>query len=118
MPKAPIITVLLKAIRKLSAVWKVPAEMPLQMPGSSFQVVQVFNAIRGYQPYGKSWPRCPCKPCHQGAVIIFFTQVDYYHLDIKYLEPIGTLYIIYFILYTIYYILVLPHDFCHLSPVI
>ena len=54
MPKAPIITVLLKAIRKLSAVWKVPAEMPLQMPGSSFQVVQVFNAIRGYQPYGKS----------------------------------------------------------------
>ena len=25
----------------------------------------------------------------------FFTQVDYYHLDIKYLEPIGTLYIIY-----------------------
>ena len=51
-------------------------------------------------------------PCHQGAVIIFFTQVDYYHLDIKYLEPIGTLYIIYnyillynYILYIIYYIL-------------
>ena len=32
MPKAPIITVLLKAIRKLSAIWKVPAEMPLQIP--------------------------------------------------------------------------------------
>jgi hypothetical protein len=32
MPKAPIITVLLKAIRKVSAVWKVPAEMPLQIP--------------------------------------------------------------------------------------
>jgi hypothetical protein len=42
----------------------------------------------------------------------FFTQGDYYHLDIKYLEPIGTLYIIYYI------ILFLPHDFCHLSPVI
>ena len=39
----------------------------------------------------------------------FFTKVDYYHLDIKYLEPIGTLYIIYnyillynYILYIIY----------------
>ena len=36
MPKAPIITVLLKAIRKLSAVWKVPAEMPLQIPDRVF----------------------------------------------------------------------------------
>ena len=95
-----------------------------------------------YQPYGKFQPRCPCKclglhfkwckylmpsevisrmesPSQDALASLaikvqlsfFFTQVDYYHLDIKYLEPIGTLYII-------YYILVLPHDFCHLSPVI
>ena len=37
-----------------------------------------------------SFVQGPCKDFYHG----WPTQVDYYHLDIKYLEPIGTLYII------------------------